>query len=68
MLKVDVNGVVQDVLGNGYFSLNPSCSIRPLGRLRKKRIESQFQDKRTLYCSNCNLVRHNRKTCKNPLT
>ena len=26
MLKVDVDGVVQDVLGNEYFSLNPPCS------------------------------------------
>ena len=41
MPKVDVDGVVQ-VLGNEYFSLNPPCSKRPPGRLRKKRIQSQF--------------------------
>ena len=67
MSKVNDDGVVQDVLGNEYFSLNPPCSKRPPRRPRKKRIESQFQDKRTLYCSLCNLVGHNRKTCKNPL-
>ena len=42
MPKVDVDGVVRDVLGNEYFFLNPSCSKRPTGRLRKKRIQSQF--------------------------
>ena len=42
MSKFDVDGVVQDVLGNEYFSINPTCSIWPLGRPRKKRIESQF--------------------------
>ena len=67
MSKFDVNGVVRDVLGNEYFSINPPCSKRPLGRPRKKRIESQFQDKRTVHCSCCNLARHNKKTCKNPL-
>ena len=38
MVKLDVDGVVRDVLGNVYFSLNPLCSKRPLGRPRKKRI------------------------------
>ena len=66
MPKVDVNGVVR-VLGNEYFSLNPPCSKRPPGRPRKKRIQSQFQDKRIVYCSRCNLAAHNRKTCKHPL-
>ena len=67
MTKVDVDGVVQDVLGNQYFSLNLPCSKRPPRRPRKKCIQSQFQDKRTVYCSRCNLARHNRKTCKHPL-
>ena len=67
MPKVDVDGVVRDVLENEYFSLNPSCSKRPPGRLRKKRIQSQFQDKLIVYCSRCNLAYYNRKTCKHPL-
>ena len=60
MPKVNVDGIVLDVLGNEYFSLNPPCSKRPHGRPRKKRIESQFQDKGIVYCSRCNLVRHNK--------
>ena len=40
MLKVYVDSVVRDVLGNDYFSLNPPCSKRPLRRPRKKCIES----------------------------
>ena len=67
MTKVDADGIVQDVLGNTYFSLNPTHSKWPLGIPRKKRIKSQFQDKRTVYCSRCNMVGHNQKTCKNPL-
>ena len=67
MPKFDVDGVIRDVLGNEYLSLNPPCSKQPLGRLRKKRIQSQFQDKCTVYCSCCNLAGHNRKTCKHPL-
>ena len=59
MPKVDVDGVVQDVMGNEYFSLNPLCSKQPLGSPRKKRIESQFHDKLTVHCSRCNLVGHN---------
>ena len=38
MPKVGVDGVVQDVIGNEYFSLNLPCSKRPPGRPRKKRI------------------------------
>ena len=48
MPKVDVDGVVRDDLGNEYFSLNPPCSKRLPRRPRKKRIESQFQDKCTM--------------------
>ena len=67
MPKVDVDGVVRDGLGNEYLSLNPPCSKRSPKRPRKKRIQSQFQDKCTVYCSHCNLAKHNRKTCKHPL-
>ena len=67
MPKVDVDGVVRDVLGNEYFSLNLPCSKQPPRRQRKKCIQSQFQDKHTNYYSGCNLVGHNRKTCKHPL-
>ena len=68
MPKVQDDGVVQDVIGNVFFSLKSPCIKRSPGRPRKKRIESQFQDKRTVYCSRCNMVGYNRKTCKNPLT
>ena len=61
MPKVDVDGVVRDVLGNEYFSINPPYSKRTPRRLRKKCIKSQFQDKYIVYCSSCNL------SCKNPL-
>ena len=36
MPKVDVDGVVRDVIGNEYFSLNPPCSKQPPGKPRKK--------------------------------
>ena len=67
MPKVQDDGVVRDVIGNVFFSLKPPCIKRPLRRPRKKRIESQFQDKWIVYCSRCNMARHNRKTCKNPM-
>ena len=67
MPKVDADGVFRDVLGNEYFSLNLPCSKWPPGRPRKKCIESQFQDKRTVYCSRSNMAGHNRKTYKNHL-
>ena len=67
MPKINVDGVVRDVLGNEYFFLNPPRSKQPPARPRKKRIESQFQDKHIVYCSRCNMVKHNRKTCKNPI-
>ena len=68
MPKVDVDGVARDVLENKYFYLKPLCSKWPFGKPRKNLIESQFQDKRTVYYSRCNIVRYNKKTCKNPLT
>ena len=49
------------------FSLHPPYTNRLLGIPRKKRIESQFQDKRIVYCSRCNMASHNLKTCKKPL-
>ena len=67
MPSVDSDGIVHDLTGKVFFSLQPPHSKRPSGRPRKKRIESQFQDKRTIYCLRCNSVGHNWKTCKNPL-
>ena len=67
MPKVQDDGVVRDVIGYVFFSLKPPCVKRPPRRPRKRRIESEFQDKRTVYCSRCNMAGHNRKTCKNPL-
>ena len=67
MPKVQDDGVFRDVIGNVFFSLKPPYVKRPPEIPRKKRIESQFQDKWTVYCSRCNMVGHNRKICKNPL-
>ena len=61
------DGLVQTLTGDIVFSLKPPRQKHPLGKLRKKRIESQFQDKRTMYCSRCNVTSHNRVTCKNLL-
>ena len=46
MPKVDG---VRDVLGNIYLSLNPLHSKWPPGRSKKRRIESEFQDKRIVH-------------------
>ena len=51
MPKVQDDGVVRDVIGNVFFSLKPPYVKMPLGKPRKKCIESQFQDKRTVYYS-----------------
>nr|CAN82614.1 hypothetical protein VITISV_036126 [Vitis vinifera] len=64
---VDNDGLVRSIIGEVFFSLNPPHTKRPPRRPRKKRIESQFQDKQTVYCSRCHTFGHNRKTCKNPL-
>ena len=61
------DGLVRTLTGDIVFSLKLPCTKRPPGRPRKKRIESQFQDKRTVYCSRCNVAGHNCVTCKNPL-
>ncbi|XP_059591763.1 uncharacterized protein LOC100245246 isoform X1 [Vitis vinifera] len=65
---VDNDGLVRSIIGEVFFSLNPPHTKCPPGRPRKKRLESQFQDKRTVYCSRCHTSGHNRKTCKNPLS
>ena len=67
MPKVQDDGVVRYVIGNVLFSLKPPYFKRLPRILRKKRIESQFQEKRTVYCLRCNMAGHNRKTYKNPL-
>ena len=64
MPSVDNDGVVRDFTGKIFPSLNPPHIKRPLGRPRKRRSESPFMDKRTLYCSRCQMAGHNRKTCK----
>ena len=68
MLIVGDDGVIQTLTGDVVFSLNPPPTKRPPGRLKKKRIESQFQVKWIIYCSRCNMPGHNRKTYKNPLS
>ncbi|RVW76561.1 hypothetical protein CK203_048675 [Vitis vinifera] len=67
MPSVDDDVLVRSITGEVFFSLKPPHTNRHLGRLRKKHIESQFQDKRTFYCSCCHMSGHNRKTCRNPL-
>ena len=42
MPMIDEDGTVHDVLGHIYPFLNPSTTKRPLGRPRKRQIESQF--------------------------
>ncbi|XP_034703491.1 uncharacterized protein LOC117927878 [Vitis riparia] len=68
MPMVANDGLVRSITGEVFLSLNPPHTKWPPGRLRKKRIESQFQDKRTVSCSRCHISGHNRKTCKNPLS
>ena len=51
MPSADNDGVAHDFSGKVFPSLNPPHMKRPLGRPRKRRSESQFMDKRTLYCS-----------------
>ncbi|KAL6332956.1 hypothetical protein AAG906_019967 [Vitis piasezkii] len=68
MPVVGNDGLVRSITGEVFLSLNPPHTKRPPGRPRKKRIESQFQDKQTIYCSRCHTSGYNRKTCKNPLS
>ena len=68
MPTIDEDGIVHDITSHVYHSLKPPHTIRPLKQPRKKRIESQFMDKKTVYCSRCHGVGHNRKTCKNPVS
>ncbi|KAL6323882.1 hypothetical protein AAG906_005879 [Vitis piasezkii] len=68
MLIVDDHGVVRSITGQVFLSLKPPHTKGPPGRPKKKRIESQFQDKQTVHCSRCHMSGHNRKTCKNPLS
>ncbi|RVW82818.1 hypothetical protein CK203_051180 [Vitis vinifera] len=68
MPMVSNDGLVRSITGEVFLSLNPPHTKRPPGKPRKKHIESQFQDKWTVYCSRCHTSRHNKKTCKNPLS
>ncbi|RVW66338.1 hypothetical protein CK203_066281 [Vitis vinifera] len=68
MPSVDNDGLVRSITNEVFFSLNLPHTKRPPRRLRKKHIESQFRDKRIVYCSRCHTSEHNRKTCKNPLS
>ena len=59
---VDDDGLVRYISGEVFFSLNPLYTKRHPKIPRKKRIKSQFQDKRMVYCSRCHMSNHNRKT------
>ena len=67
MPSVDDDGLVRSITREVFFSLKPPRTKRYPGRPRKKRIKSQFQDKRMVYCSHCHMSGHNRKMCSNPL-
>ena len=67
MPTIGDDGSVRSLSSDIIFGLNPPRTKRPPVRPRKNRIESQFQDKRTIYCSRCNMASHNRVTCKNTL-
>ena len=68
MPSVDNDGVIRDFTGRIFFSLDSPRPKHPLGRPRKKRVESQVMDKRTIYCSQCHNASHNRKACKKSLS
>ena len=50
MPRVDNDGVVRDFTGRIFFSLDSPHPKCPLGRPRRKRVESQVMDERTIYC------------------
>ena len=56
------DGLVRTLTGAFVFSLKPPCTKRLPCRPKKKCIESQFQDKWTVYCSRCNVAGHNHVT------
>ncbi|KAF7141120.1 hypothetical protein RHSIM_Rhsim06G0096200 [Rhododendron simsii] len=47
--------------------LHPPAVKRPAGRPKKRRIESQTQDKGTVFCSRCREPGHNRSTCQSAI-
>ena len=64
MPSVDDDGLVRSITREVCFSLKPPHTKRPPGRPRKKRIESQFQDKWTIYCSCCHMSEILRRALK----
>ncbi|KAK4273435.1 hypothetical protein QN277_021839 [Acacia crassicarpa] len=46
--------------------LEPPITTRPPGRQKRKRVESQFQNKMVYHCGRCHEPGHSVKTCKNP--
>ena len=46
--------------------LDPPKTKRQPGRPKRKRIESQFQDRRLYHCGRCHEAGHTVKTCQNP--
>ena len=51
MPSVGDDGLVRSITGEVFFSIKPPHTKRAPRRPRKKRIESQFHNKRTVYCS-----------------
>ena len=56
MPNIRDDGLVQTITCDVVLSLHLPHIKRPLRRPRKKRIESQFQDKWNVHCSRCYLV------------
>ncbi|KAF7127050.1 hypothetical protein RHSIM_Rhsim11G0055700 [Rhododendron simsii] len=60
------NNVNNGVSCNDPF-LHPPVVKRPASRPKKRRIESQTQDKGTVFCSRCREPGHNRSTCQSAI-
>lgn len=67
MPKLDIDGIVRDDEDDSYPPLEPRKVKCPLGRSQQRHTESKFRQKRSIHCSRCNGIGHNRATCTNPL-
>ncbi|KAI8551614.1 hypothetical protein RHMOL_Rhmol06G0199500 [Rhododendron molle] len=66
-----VNDPTDNNVNNGVSCtdpfLHPPAVKRQAGRPKKRRIESQTQDKGTVFCSRCREPGHNRSTCQSAI-
>ena len=61
----DPSNLTETQLATWEF-LEPPLTARPSGRPKRKRIESQFQNKQVYHCGRCHEAGHTARTCKNP--